>query len=89
MSEEGVIHKHLSEIFHNAGRAAEKETVYPAESGGCLPQSKKEEQEDQSSESDPVVMSVVGAQETFLLCGDRRRSLMRLSCHRLIPPIVD
>jgi hypothetical protein len=36
-----------------------------------------------------VVMPVVGAQETFLLCGDRRRSLMRLSCHRLIPPIVD
>ena len=59
MGEEGVIHKHLSEIFHNAGRAAEKETVYPAESGGCLPQSKKEEQEDQSSESDPVVMPVV------------------------------
>ena len=88
MGEEGVIHKHLTEIFHNAGGAAEKEAVYPAESCGCLPQSQKEEQENQSSEGDSVMMPVVGAQEAFLLRGDRWRA-MRLSSHRLIPPIID
>ncbi len=89
MGEEGVIHKHLPEIFHDAGRAAEKETVYPDESCGHLPQSEKEKKKEKSAECDPVVVPVVGAQEIFLLCRDRRRSLMRLSCHRLIPPIID
>ncbi len=76
MGEEGVIHKHLTEIFHNAGGAAEKEAVYPAESCGCLPQSQKEEQENQSSEGDSVMMPVVGAlsccgETDGVLCGCR------------------
>lgn len=89
MGEEGVIRKHLPEIFHNAGWTAEKERVYPAESCGHFPQSEKEEKKEKSTECDPMVVPVVGAQEIFLLCGDRRRSLMQLSCHRLTPPIID
>ena len=54
-----------------------------------LGKSVKEEKKEKSAECDPMVVPVVGAQEIFLLCGDRRRSLMQLSCHRLTPPIID
>lgn len=89
MVKERVVGNHLIQIPDNPGGVAEKEAVDPAEGGGSLPKPQKEEQKEKPSESDPVVVPVVGMQERFLAGRGRRRCLMLLVSHRLIPPIID
>lgn len=89
VGEEGAVCEHLAEIFYDTGGTAEKEAVNPCHPGGGFPEAEKKKQEKKPSETDSVVMSVVGAQEISLARGDRRPCLRRLFSHLSIPPIVD